>query len=102
MISLSVWLSILPQIPIIEGDLMLAALCGGAIQGLGIGLAFSGRGTTGGVTWLPLCFRKISVVFRLSDHAGDRLDHRFFGALVFGFSMVLYAVCSHFYHLKSQ
>ncbi len=97
MISLSVWLSILPQIPIIEGDLMLAALCGGAIQGLGIGLAFSGRGTTGGSDMAAaLLQKKISVVFRLSDHAGDRLDHRFFGALVFGFSMVLYAVVAIF------
>lgn len=97
MISLSVWLSILPQIPIIEGDLMLAALCGGAIQGVGIGLAFSGRGTTGGSDMAAALLQKkfpwysASQIMQVIDWIIV-----FFGALVFGFSMVLYAVVAIF------
>ena len=47
-VSLSFWLTVIPVIPLVEGDMVLAVLIGGVIQGTGIGLVFLGRGTTGG------------------------------------------------------
>ena len=45
-ISLSVWLAIQPVFHLAGDDLLLAALYGGVIQGVGIGLVFLGGGTT--------------------------------------------------------
>ena len=47
-ICLSFWLAVLPAFDIAGNDLLLAAVYGGVIQGVGIGLVFLGRGTTGG------------------------------------------------------
>ncbi len=47
-ICLSFWLAVLPAFDIAGNDLLLAAVYGGVIQGIGIGLVFLGRGTTGG------------------------------------------------------
>ena len=47
-VMLSFWLSVLPVIPIAEGDLLLSALYGGLIMGVGIGLVFVAQATTGG------------------------------------------------------
>ena len=47
-VSLSFWLTVIPVIPLVEGDMVLAVLIGGVMQGTGIGLVFLGRGTTGG------------------------------------------------------
>ena len=47
-ISLSVWLAIQPVWNLAGNDLLLSALYGGVIQGVGIGLVFLGGGTTGG------------------------------------------------------
>ena len=47
-VMLSFWLSVLPVIPIAEGDLLLSALYGGLIMGAGIGLVFVAQATTGG------------------------------------------------------
>lgn len=45
---LSFWLYVIPPIPLIQGDMLLAALAGGSIMGIGIGCIFIGQGTTGG------------------------------------------------------
>lgn len=46
--ALSFWLYVIPVIPLVEGDLVLAVIFGGVLQGTGVGLVFLGRGTTGG------------------------------------------------------
>ena len=39
-VMLSVWLGVLPVIPLAVGDLLLTALYGGVVMGVGIGLVF--------------------------------------------------------------
>ena len=46
--SLSFWLYAMPIFSIVKGDLFLAVIFGGVLQGVGIGLVFLGKGTTGG------------------------------------------------------
>lgn len=47
-LMLSFWLGIMPQFYFIRDNILLAALFGGALQGLGMGLVFSTKATTGG------------------------------------------------------
>lgn len=47
-LMLSFWLGIMPQFYFIQDNILLAALFGGALQGLGMGLVFSTKATTGG------------------------------------------------------
>lgn len=47
-IMLSFWLGIMPPFYFIQNNILLAALFGGALQGLGMGLVFSTKATTGG------------------------------------------------------
>lgn len=51
-LSLSFWLFIQPVFPIASEDLLLTAIYGGVISGVGIGLVFLGQGTTGGTDML--------------------------------------------------
>lgn len=92
-ISFSIWLYILPVFTLISNDLFLAALYGGVIQGVGIGLAFMGKGTTGGsdmvASLLQMRFRHYSVSQILQFVDGFIV---LLGAFVFGFAQVLYAV----------
>ena len=63
-IALSTWLAIEPVWNLAGNDLLLAALYGGVIQGVGIGLVFLGGGTTGGTDMMAAINR--------TDHAGYR------------------------------
>ncbi|MGC4019013.1 MAG: YitT family protein [Muricomes sp.] len=47
-IMVSVWLGIIPSFFFIENNILLAAIFGGVIQGVGIGLVFLTKATTGG------------------------------------------------------
>ncbi len=43
------WLAVLPQLPIsLEGDMFLISVFGGLLMGIGIGMVFLAKGTTGG------------------------------------------------------
>ena len=59
---LSFWLAVLPiLIPgfdLAGNDLLLAALYGGVIQGIGIGLVFLGQGTTGGTDMMAALIQR--------------------------------------------
>ena len=57
-ISLSVWLAIQPVWNLAGNDLLLSALYGGVIQGVGIGLVFLGGGTTGGTDMMAAIIQK--------------------------------------------
>lgn len=47
-LSLSAWLYIVPAVDLTQGDYILAAVFGGVVNGVGIGLMLLSRGTTGG------------------------------------------------------
>ncbi len=72
-IALSTWLAIEPVWNLAGNDLLLAALYGGVIQGVGIGLVFLGGGTTGGTDMMAAIHPEISAaLFNRADHAGYR------------------------------
>ena len=92
-ISLSVWLAIQPVFHLAGDDLLLAALYGGVIQGVGIGLVFLGGGTTGGTDMMAAIIQKflqhysISQIMQIIDGAVVVV-----GRYVFGIHKALYAI----------
>ena len=92
-ISLSVWLAIQPVFHLAGDDLLLAALYGGMIQGVGIGLVFLGGGTTGGTDMMAAIIQKflqhysISQIMQIIDGAVVVV-----GMYVFGIHKALYAI----------
>ena len=91
-ISLTVWLAVLPAWKLSE-DIFLAALYGGILQGVGIGLVFLGGGTTGGTDLLAAIIQKymkhysIAQVMQFVDGAVVVV-----GMYVFGVERALYAI----------
>ena len=92
-ISLSVWLAIQPVFHLAGDDLLLAALYGGVIQGVGIGLVFLGGLTTGGTDMMAAIIQKflqhysISQIMQIIDGAVVVV-----GMYVFGIHKALYAI----------
>lgn len=92
-VSLSVWLYVIPVISLTPDDLLLSAIFGGAIQGVGIGLVFIGHATTGGTDMVAALIQQkvrhytIAQIMQVVD-ALVVLS----GAYVFGISRALYAV----------
>ena len=92
-VSLSAWLAIQPVFHLAGDDLLLAALYGGVIQGIGIGLVFLGGGTTGGTDMMAAIIQKflqhysISQIMQIIDGAVVVI-----GMYVFGIHKALYAI----------
>lgn len=92
-ISLSVWLAIQPVWNLAGNDLLLSALYGGVIQGVGIGLVFLGGGTTGGTDMMAAIIQKflkhysIAQIMQVIDAAIVIV-----GMYVFGMHKALYAI----------
>lgn len=92
-ISLSAWLAVQPVFPLVGDDLLLAAVYGGVIQGVGIGLVFLGRGTTGGTDMMAALIQNkirhysISQVMQFIDGIVVIM-----GMYVFGIQRALYAI----------
>lgn len=91
--ALTLWLAFLPVWDLSGGDLLLGAVYGGLIQGVGIGLVFLGRGTTGGTDMLSALIQKymrhysISQILMVIDGLVVLA-----GVYVFGVRRALYAV----------
>ena len=92
-ICLSFWLAVLPAFDIAGNDLLLAAVYGGVIQGIGIGLVFLGRGTTGGTDMMAALLQRklrhysIAQIMQFIDGAIVLV-----GMYVFGVQKALYAI----------
>ena len=92
-ISLSTWLAIQPVWNIAGDDLLLAAVYGGVIQGIGIGMVFLGQGTTGGTDMMAALIQKylrhysIAQIMQFIDGAIVLV-----GMYVFGVQKALYAI----------
>lgn len=90
---LSFWLFIIPAVTVEEEDLILAALFGGGLTGVGLGLVFRRDGSTGGTDMLAVLlheyFPSYSPVFimKLLDGAIVVL-----GAVYFGIARAMYAI----------
>lgn len=92
-IMLSVWLYLLPEINLAEGDLMIAALFGGLCAGAGIGFVIRVGATTGGTDMVSalvqLKVRHFSIVQILLVIDGIVV---LLGMFVFGMRPTLYAI----------
>ena len=94
-VLLSAWLYVLPSIAVAEGDYMIAAIFGGVLAGVGIGLVLKAGATTGGTdmvaSLLQLRFRHYSIVQIMQV-----LDNLIVlaGLFIFGMRPALYSVIS--------
>ena len=96
-LCLSFWLAVLPGcIPdfnLAGNDLLLAAVYGGVIQGVGIGLVFLGQGTTGGTDMMAALIQRkmrhysIAQIMQFIDGLVVVI-----GMYVFGIHKALYAI----------
>ncbi len=94
-VMLSIWLAILPVIPIAEGDFLLTALYGGVVMGIGIGLVFLSQATTGGTDLIAAIIQHFWRHYSIADIM--QVIDAFIvlaGAYLFGIQMALYAVIS--------
>lgn len=91
-ISLTVWLAVLPAWKLSE-DIFLAALYGGILQGVGIGLVFLGGGTTGGTDLLAAIIQKYMKHYSIAQ-VMQFVDGAVVVAVmyVFGVERALYAI----------
>ncbi|NBK90479.1 YitT family protein [bacterium 1XD21-13] len=94
-VMLSFWLGILPVIPLAEGDLLLTALYGGVVMGVGIGLVFLSQATTGGTDLIAAIVQHFWRHYSIADIM-QVIDAVIVlaGAYLFSIQMALYAVIS--------
>jgi Uncharacterized conserved protein len=96
-LAISMWLLVLPEFSIVTDDLLLGAVFGGAISGVGIGLVFIARGTTGGTDMMAAIIQhyakhySIAQIMQVLDAAIVLI-----GVFVFGLERALYAVIAIF------
>lgn len=92
-VLLSVWLGVLPELNLVQQDLLLSSVYGGLLSGVGIGLVLLSDATTGGVDLLSTLlhdkWRQYSVVQLMQ--VIDALIIAA-GASVFGVHKALYAI----------
>ena len=58
-IVFSVWLYLIPEYDLLRGDLLLVSVIGGGTMGIGLGLVFLGKATTGGTDTLAALIQKL-------------------------------------------
>lgn len=96
-IALTLWLAVLPAWNLSGEDLLLAAVYGGVIQGVGIGLVFLGQGTTGGTDMMAAIIQQsmkqysIAQIMQIIDGLIVLV-----GMYVFGMQRALYAIIAVF------
>lgn len=94
---LSAWLYVIPSVDLAQGDYILAALFGGVIDGVGIGMILLSKSTTGGTdmvaTLIQHRLRHYSVVQIMQVLDGMIV---LFGLYVFGIRAALYAIVTIF------
>lgn len=96
-IVLSFWLYILPPIEILSDDYLLASIFGGVISGVGIGMVFLARATTGGTDMVAVFVQHyfkhytIGQVLQVIDGLVVVA-----GAYIFGLNKALYSIISIF------
>lgn len=92
-VSLSLSLYVIPEIPLMPDDLLLSALFGGIVSGIGTGLVFMYQATTGGTDMLAaliqLKLRQHSIAWIMQFLDGAVV---LAGASIFGIHHALYAI----------
>lgn len=96
-LSLSIWLAIQPVWNLAGDDLLLAAVYGGVLLGVGIGMVFLGGGTTGGTDMMAAIIQKymrhysIAQIMQIIDGMIVII-----GMYVFGMHKAMYAIIAVF------
>lgn len=94
---LSLFLGIMPDWPLVDNDLLLASVFGGALSGVGFGLVLGSQATTGGTDLLAALIRRwmkhytVAQILQVLDGLIVLL-----GAVVFGINYALYAMIAVF------
>lgn len=94
---LSGWLYILPEVDLLKGDYTLASVYGGVITGIGIGLIFVAKATTGGTDMVAALIQSklrhysIAQIMQILDGVIV-----VFGLYLFGIQRGLYAIVAIF------
>lgn len=83
-------------LPVATGDTLLAAVYGGVVMGLGLGLVFRCRGSTGGTAILSLILHKLTGLTTGQALLGSDLVVIGLAAFVFGAEVAMYAALSLF------
>ena len=96
-VALSVFLYLIPEIPFLMDDLLLTALFGGILTGVGAGLVFLCQATTGGTDMLAALIQRKLPHYTIAQIM-QVLDAMvvFAGASVFGITYALYALIAIF------
>lgn len=89
-----------PLLPSATGDLLLAAVYGGVIMGVGLGLVFRFRGSTGGTALLSLILAKTSGISPGQAMLVGDLLVLVLAIFVFGSEAAMYAALSLFVSVK--
>lgn len=96
-VLLSVWLAVIPQMDLVEQDLLLSSVYGGLLNGVGLGLVLLSDATTGGVDLLSTLlhgkWRHYSIVQIMQVIDAVIIVA---GASVFGMHKALYAILAVF------
>lgn len=89
----SVWLAVIPDVTVVERDMVLATVFGGVLTGAGVGLVFKANTTTGGTETVAMLlwpyFKHVSVAQILQVVDGFIVV---LGVFAFGISDTLYAM----------
>jgi Uncharacterized conserved protein len=89
------WLYVIPEVGLVPENLFLTAVIGGSVMGLGLGIVFLGKSTTGGTDTVAALIQhffphmKTSSIFPILDGVVIALS-----AWIFGLESSLYAVVS--------
>lgn len=89
----SAWLAVIPDVTVVEQDMVLATIFGGILTGAGVGLVFKADTTTGGTETVAMLlwpyFKHVSMaqILQVLDGAIVLL-----GVFAFGISDTLYAI----------
>lgn len=96
-VALSISLYLIPEIPFLMDDLLLTALFGGLLTGVGAGLVFLCQATTGGTDMLAALIQRKLPHYTIAQIM-QVLDAMvvFVGASVFGITYALYALIAIF------
>lgn len=97
MLTFSAALALIPVIAVTEQDFLMAALLGGALHGIGLGLVFSAGSSTGGTDLLSALLHPLFPVMRLPNILGI-IDGLIVvaGMLIFGIRTALYSIVAVF------
>ncbi|MDW7739172.1 MAG: YitT family protein [Bacillota bacterium] len=89
-----------PLLPVATDDLLLAAVYGGLVTGIGVGIVFRFRGSTGGTAILSLILAKTSGISPGQAMLWGDLVVLAFAGFVFGGEAAMYAALSLFVSVK--